>query len=44
MASAEWLPLLDRVGSAFNPGAAQRSPPPGLVTGEPAGRATARCS
>ena len=23
MASAEWLPLLDRVGSAFNPGAAQ---------------------
>jgi len=23
MADAEWLPLLDRVGSAFNPGAAQ---------------------
>ena len=23
MASAEWLPLLDRIGSAFNPGAAQ---------------------
>ena len=23
MASAEWMPLLDRVGSAFNPGAAQ---------------------